>query len=174
MAAAEAPRTYNIALFGDSGVGKTAYIHRLLTGNFIRSWNPTYRTISYPSYEHTTRGGDRFICNLIDTNGGNWPRQVKCDELDAAIIMFDVTSKVSYNNVETWYNAIREEHPDIPIVIVGNKVDVSADSRTVRRDDIVFHRGHNLSYYDVSTKACFNWDKPINMLTQLLTKKHTE
>ena len=42
---------------------------------------------------------------------------------DCAIIMFDVTSRVTYNNVRKWYRDVVKTCDNIPIVLVGNKVD---------------------------------------------------
>ena len=46
----------------------------------------------------------------------------------------------------------------IPIVLVGNKVDVQ--DRQVKPKQIVFHRRKNLQYYDVSAKSNYNFEKP--------------
>lgn len=154
---------YNIAVFGDSGVGKSTYINRILTGNFTRYFAPSVGMIRY-HYEHLMPNDYRFICNLIDTDGATRPYHVKYDGLNAAIIMFDVTSLESYYNVETWYNVIRKEHPDIPIMIVGNKVDISKEDRRVRMDDIRFHRAHNLAYCEVSAKSQYKLWKPIEII----------
>ena len=40
----------------------------------------------------------------------------------AAIIMFDVTSRITYKNVPKWYKDLTRICENIPIVLVGNKV----------------------------------------------------
>jgi GTP-binding nuclear protein Ran len=40
----------------------------------------------------------------------------------AAIIMFDVTARISYKNVPKWYKYLTSICENIPIVLVGNKV----------------------------------------------------
>jgi GTP-binding nuclear protein Ran len=49
-----------------------------------------------------------------------------------AIIMFDVTSRISYKNVPNWHRDLVRVCELIPIVLVGNKVDVSRDARAQR------------------------------------------
>lgn len=39
-----------------------------------------------------------------------------------AIIMFDVTARISYKNVPKWYKDLTSICENIPIVLVGNKV----------------------------------------------------
>jgi GTP-binding nuclear protein Ran len=46
------------------------------------------------------------------------------------IIMFDVTSRITYKNVANWYDDITRVCPDIPIVLCGNKVDVQVYTST--------------------------------------------
>lgn len=98
----------------------------------------------------------------------------------AAIIMFDVTSRITYKNVPTWHRDLTRVCENvrlsvfllsfalahfiflflnqIPIVLVGNKVDVQ--DRQVKPKQITFHRRKNLQYYDVSAKSNYNFEKP--------------
>ena len=41
----------------------------------------------------------------------------------AAIIMFDVTSRITYKSVPNWHRDISRVCENIPIVLVGNKID---------------------------------------------------
>lgn len=59
-----------------------------------------------------------------------------------AIIMFDVTSRVTYKNVPNWHRDLVRVCENIPIVLCGNKVDVK--DRKVKAKSIVFHRKKNL------------------------------
>lgn len=43
---------------------------------------------------------------------------------NCAIIMFDVTSRLTYKNVPTWHRDLVRVCENIPIVLCGNKVDV--------------------------------------------------
>jgi GTP-binding nuclear protein Ran len=91
------------------------------------------------------------------------------------IIMFDVTSRITYKNVPNWHRkswallliGIASLHfqgdlvrvcENIPIVLCGNKVDVK--ERKVKAKAITFHRKKNLQYYDISAKSNYNFEKP--------------
>ncbi len=56
---------------------------------------------------------------------------------------------------------------NIPIVLVGNKVDVK--ERKVKAKTINFHRRKNLAYYDISAKSNYNFEKPFLWLARKLT-----
>lgn len=63
-----------------------------------------------------------------------------------AIIMFDVTSRVTYKNVPNWHRDLVRVCENIPIVLCGNKVDVK--DRKVKAKSIIFHRKKNLQVSD--------------------------
>ena len=62
-----------------------------------------------------------------------------------AIIMFDVTSRVTYKNVPNWHRDLVRVCENIPIVLTGNKVDIK--DRKVKAKSIVFHRKKNLQVF---------------------------
>ena len=68
-----------------------------------------------------------------------------------AIIMFDVTSRVTYKNVPNWHRDLVRVCENIPIVLTGNKVDIK--DRKVKAKSIVFHRKKNLQVLICFTKT---------------------
>jgi GTP-binding nuclear protein Ran len=85
----------------------------------------------------------------------------------AAIIMFDVTARVTYKSVPHWFKDLTRVCENIPIVLCGNKVD--AKDRKVKPKDIQFHRRKNLQYYDISAKSNYNFEKPFLYIVKKLT-----
>ena len=113
----------------------------------------------HPLEFHTNRG--QLVFNVWDTAGqekfgglrDGYYIQGQC-----AIIMFDVTSRITYKNVPIWHRDMVRVCENIPIVLVGNKVDVK--ERKVKAKQITFHRKKNLQYYDISAKSNYNFEKP--------------
>ncbi len=97
----------------------------------------------HPLVFYTNRGPIRF--NVWDTAGqekfgglrDGYYIQGQC-----AIIMFDVTARVTYKNVPNWHRDLVRVCENIPIVLCGNKVDIK--DRKVKAKTIVFHRKKNL------------------------------
>ncbi|XP_076345518.1 GTP-binding nuclear protein Ran-like isoform X4 [Tachypleus tridentatus] len=83
-----------------------------------------------------------------------------------AIIMFDVTSQVTYKNVPNWHRDLVRVCENIPIVLCENKVDIK--DRKVKAKSIVFHRKKNLQYYDISAKSNYNFERPFLWLARKL------
>jgi len=159
--------TFKLILVGDGGTGKTTFVKRHLTGEFEKKYVATLGVEVHPLIFHTNRGPIRFNC--WDTAG-----QEKFGGLrdgyyiqgNAAIIMFDVTSRMTYKNVPNWHRDLVRVCEGIPIVLCGNKVDVK--DRKVKPKQIVFHRKKNLQYYDISAKSNYNFEKPFLWLARKL------
>jgi GTP-binding nuclear protein Ran len=83
-----------------------------------------------------------------------------------AIIMFDVTSRITYKNVPNWHRDLTRVCENIPIVLCGNKVEIK--DRKVKAKQITFHRKKNLQYYDISAKSNYNFEKPFLWLARKL------
>merc|ERR1712004_41337 len=162
--------SFKLVLVGDGGTGKTTFVKRHLTGEFEKKYVATLGVEVHPLVFHTNRGPIRF--NVWDTAGqekfvglrDGYYIQGQC-----AIIMFDVTSRVTYKNVPNWHRDLVRVCENIPIVLTGNKVDIK--DRKVKAKSIVFHRKKNLQYYDISAKSNYNFEKPFLWLLQKLTGK---
>ncbi|KAF8975171.1 GTP-binding nuclear protein gsp1/Ran, partial [Entomortierella lignicola] len=82
------------------------------------------------------------------------------------IIMFDLTSRITYKNVPNWHRDLVRVCENIPIVLCGNKVDIK--ERKVKPKAIDFHRKKSLQYYDISAKSNYNFEKPFLWLARKL------
>jgi GTP-binding nuclear protein Ran len=161
---------FKLVLVGDGGVGKTTLVKRHLTGEFEKKYIPTLGVEVHP-LKFTTNCGDLSF-NVWDTAGqekfgglrDGYYIQGQC-----AIIMFDVTSRITYKNVPNWHRDIVRVCENIPIVLVGNKVDVK--DRQVKAKNIQFHRKRNLQYYDLSARSNYNFEKPFLWLARRLTNQ---
>jgi len=159
---------FKVLLVGDGGVGKTTFVRRHKSGEFERKYIPTIGVEVVPLVWFTTKG--QIVFNMWDTAG-----QEKFGVLrdgyyiggQGAIIMFDVTSKMTYKNVPNWHRDIARVCMEIPIVLCGNKVDVK--ERQVKPRTITFHRKKTMQYYEMSVKSNYNYEKPFVYLLRKLT-----
>lgn len=159
---------FKLILVGDGGTGKTTFVKRHLTGEFERKYVATLGVDVHPLTFTTTHGP--IIFDVWDTAGqekfgglrDGYFIQGKC-----AIIMFDVTARITYQNVPNWHRDIMRVCENIPIVLCGNKVDLK--DRAVKSRHILFHRKKNLKYYDISAKSNYNYARPFLWLAQQLS-----
>jgi len=160
---------FKLVLVGDGGVGKTTFVKRHKSGEFEKKYVATLGVEVHPLTFYTSLGA--IIYNCWDTAG-----QEKFGGLrdgyyvggKAAIIMFDVTSRITYKSVSVWHRDLTRVCENIPIVLCGNKVDVK--DRKVKPRHIIFHRKKpNIQYYDISAKSNYNFEKPFLWITRKLT-----
>ncbi|KAI8324912.1 GTP-binding nuclear protein GSP1/Ran [Martensiomyces pterosporus] len=164
--AAEVP-SFKLVLVGDGGTGKTTFVKRHLSGEFEKKYIATIGVEVHP-LKFTTNKGE-IIFNTWDTAGqekfgglrDGYYIQGQC-----GIIMFDVTSRITYKNVPNWHRDLVRVCENIPIVLCGNKVDIK--ERKVKAKTITFHRKKNLQYYDISAKSNYNFEKPFLWLARKL------
>lgn len=165
-------KPFKLVILGDGGVGKTTFVKRHLTGEFNKRYEPTHGVDVHPMDFETSRGPLRFSC--WDTAGQERFGSLRDGyyvNADCAILMFDVTCRLTYKNIPMWYRDIRRVCPNIPILLVGNKVDVH--NRQVRPKMVTFHRKHSLQYYEVSAKSNYNFEKPFLYLVRQLYNDDT-
>merc|ERR1712093_293956 len=159
--------TFKLILVGDGGVGKTTFVKRHLTGEFEKKYIATLGVEVHPLSFHTNFGPICF--NVWDTAGqekfgglrDGYYIQGQC-----AIIMFDVTSRITYKSVPNWHRDLVRVCENIPIVLVGNKVDMK--ERKVKTKQITFHRKKNIQYYDLSARSNYNFEKPFLWIAKKL------
>jgi len=84
------------------------------------------------------------------------------------MIFFDLTARLTYKNVPNWHRDFVRVAPDVPVVLVGNKVDVK--DRVVKAKSIIFHRKKNMQYFELSAKSNFNIEKPFLYLIRRLAR----
>lgn len=163
---------FKLVLVGDGGVGKTTFVKRHLTGEFEKVYVATVGAEVHPMKFTTNRGEIKF--NVWDTAGQEkfaGLRDGYFIQAHCAIIMFDLTSRISYKNVPVWYRDLVRVCENIPIVLVGNKADIK--NRKVKARTITFHRRKNLAYYDISAKSNYNFEKPFLWIARKLAKDST-
>ena len=168
-----AVETYKVLLVGKGGVGKTAFIERRLSGEFIAEYKPNLgTTITFLSF-NTNYGP--ITLNIWDCAGQTGlPDEYYDIDGDGAIVMFDVTSSSSFQQIPYWLDKVRKFLPEVPLVLCGNKVDLK-DREVFASQIKTFTNspeqdGNITYYYDISAKSNYQFDKPFLMLLRKMSE----
>ncbi|KAK3812359.1 MAG: ras family-domain-containing protein [Linnemannia elongata] len=163
----EPSSSFKLILVGDGGSRKTTFVKRHLSGEFEKMYIATMGVEVHPlkfavnfgeiTFETWDTAGQEKFGGLRD----GYYIAAKC-----GIIMFDLTSRITYKNVPNWHRDLTRVCGNIPIVLCGNKVDIK--ERKVKPKTIDFHRKKSIQYYDISAKSNYNYEKPFLWLSRKL------
>ncbi|CAH1115002.1 unnamed protein product [Psylliodes chrysocephalus] len=145
-----------VMLLGDSGVGKTCILMRFregtfLAGNFISTVGVDFRT------KVVTVDNTKVKLQIWDTAGQERFRSVThayYRDAHALLLLYDVTNKISYDNIRAWLGEIREyAQDDVVIMLLGNKADCGMDRAIRREDGERLAREYNVAFMETSAKS---------------------
>jgi small GTP-binding protein len=124
MAADDAPK-YKVVFVGDTKVGKTSLIHSYLKQSLhvVSTLGATSTRIEVVLPSGTV------ILNVWDTAGQEGLRNlvpVYAKGSHAAIIVFDQSQPLTYENVRGWHDYIIQNVGEIVIAVAANKSDLEA------------------------------------------------
>ncbi|NP_001336937.1 rab-like protein 2B isoform X1 [Homo sapiens] len=144
----DADDNVKIICLGDSAVGKSKLMERFLMDGFQPQQLSTY---ALTLYKHTaTVDGRTILVDFWDTAGQERFQSMHASyyhKAHACIMVFDVQRKVTYRNLSTWYTELREFRPEIPCIVVANKIDADIN---VTQKSFNFAKKFSLPLYFVS------------------------
>ncbi len=116
---------YKVVLVGDGNVGKTSLVRRYCEGKFEES---RILTIGVDFQIKQVKLGEREIrLSIWDVAGQDrfsaFRDQFYAGVLAAALV-YDVTSPATFFNLPRWREEVLSAVPNVPMVVIGNKVDL--------------------------------------------------
>ncbi|KAJ3445143.1 ras family-domain-containing protein [Anaeramoeba flamelloides] len=123
-----------IVLLGDSGVGKTCFVHKLVYDRF-NSQEPSTMGASFLKKTYEAKGNKIYEFAIWDTAG-----QERFDSLatfytrDAGcgIIVFDITSRASFEDLDRLYKKLEYADKRCYSILVGSKLDLVLEEPNLR------------------------------------------
>lgn len=172
-----------IAVVGDSGVGKTSLIQYFITNDFEENTPQEYIASALKVDEKLVElKKDKRVRLFIYDTGGQETfkhlRKLNYPKSDAVIICFSLDNSESLQNVKNnWVPEMQKLCPGIPMLLVGTKVDLRNEARTIK--NFVRHAdGRNMSksnkmvdYIECSAKKGENVKEVFDHIAQVAIKR---
>jgi len=165
---------YKLILGGDGSVGKTSMVHRFVQDEFETDYKSTIGT-SIMKKECKFKGLESKVRFVIwDLAGQSQFKRVRhsyAANAEAGILVFDVTRQETFDNIKQWHKETIEVAPEISLILVGNKIDLT-DSRVVSTaDGEQVAKELGLIYIETSAKTGENIEEGFRMLALQIIKK---
>ena len=129
---------YKVLLLGDSSVGKTCFLLRYCDRTFQEAHLSTIG-LDYRLKTMTLKNNKNIKLQIWDTAGQDRFRALTKNYYKGAngiILIYDISTTQTFENVKVWINQIKEEaNANVIIYLVGNKIDLSKDKRTVSEEE---------------------------------------
>jgi Ras-related protein Rab-1A len=144
-------------MIGDSGSGKSSMLEAYISGKFKN----TISTVGLDYKMKTMKVNDQsYKIQIWDTAGQEKFNSItksyysKCQGI---VIVYDITTKASFVNVQKWLSQIiLQTNNDIVKILVGNKNDLTSSR------EVTYEEGENLAsslkmqFFETSAKNNFN------------------
>ncbi|CAM5359834.1 hypothetical protein SAVIM338S_01347 [Streptomyces avidinii] len=161
-------RKFKVVIVGDGSVGKTTSVRKLCNGGTDRALVPTVGAET--SLLSLDTSGGTIVLEVWDTAGqekSGGLRDGYYADADAAVLMFDVTTKTSYKNVSKWSRDVERVAANAVMILVGNKADVA--ERELTTSQITFHEARNIPYIETSAQDNTGLAEVLRVLASRLT-----
>ena len=96
-----------------------------------------------------------------------------CLGANAAFLLYDITRPQTLDNIGDWTNIVRQKAGDVPIMLVGSKLDLEEEQRQITREYgiQVAEKNELTSFAEISSKTGQNVNKTFDVLTELTLKR---
>ena len=146
---------HKIIFVGDAGVGKTSIINRIVDNPFSESYEMSIG-VDFMS-KNLRYHGQNIKLQIWDSAGqekykGLIPSYVRNSSI--VFVVYDVSSKSSFNNVSSWISFIKSIE-NTTIILCGNKIDLTTrEVQTIEGEQFASKEG--IPFFEVSAKSNTN------------------
>ena len=163
------PILLKVITTGEGGVGKTTLLYRYVEGRFVID---TLMTLGVQFFmKELEIDGRKINLQVWDFGGQDHFRPLLKNYSKGArgaLLLFDLTRPSSLERIDEWVNICRNGNPDIPIIFLGTKLDLT-ESITIDDDFALkfLEKYDFFEYLKISSKTGEN----VNLAFELLAKE---
>ncbi len=147
--------TMKIIVVGNGKVGKTTLTIKYVKGKFTSDYKKTLG-VDFLNIKRYIKNIEKEIEFYIwDTAGQDYYNSITkryYKGADAALIVFAINDKDSFDNIISWYDKINQECDNIPIILVMSKIDLKHEAVVSDIEAENLAKKLNIDFMKVSSK----------------------
>ncbi len=162
--------SYKLIVVGDPSVGKTSLIRRYANKKFEESYLPTIGadfTIKQIDIKEDN-AVKQIMLQIWDMGGQRMFERIKEHYMigaNAGLVVFDLTRRETFENVDSWLKDIKSHCGEIPCIILANKFDLS--TRIISEDELTaFSSTKAVEIFETSAKTGKNVDNVFGLIAK--------
>ncbi|MFX1466941.1 MAG: Rab family GTPase [Promethearchaeota archaeon] len=157
---------FKTIVIGDMAVGKTSIAMRYVHNEF----DPKYKgTIGVAhAMKKLTINDELITLSIWDTGGQEMFDYIRPHYFRGAncgLIIYDVTRKESFDHIERWFNDVKHNCGEIPIIFIGNKTDLIDERVITTEEGERYAQQKKVIFYETSAKT---GDNIIDVMEELV------
>jgi Ras-related protein Rab-1A len=143
-----------VVAIGDMAVGKTSITMRFVKEKFSDKYQATIGVAH--ALKKLSVINKEVTMSIWDTGGQemfDFIRPHYYMGADGGLIVYDVTRTESFANVERWFEEIYKNCGNIPIILIGNKIDLKEDRIISTEEGEEFSQQKCVKHFETSAKT---------------------
>ena len=130
--------TLKIIIVGDTCVGKSNFLFRFINDQFSKIYQTTLGIDCKSKVCILPKSKKKVKINLWDTAGQERYMSINkmyFQKIQGIILMYDITQRSSFERLPKWVQLINETTFNIPVILIGNKIDDEEENRIVSTEE---------------------------------------
>eukprot|EP00099_Drosophila_melanogaster_P016818 NP_572642.1 Rab at 9Db [Drosophila melanogaster] len=148
---------FKIIILGDSGVGKTCLLMRFSDNQFTERHRVTVgmdRRECSVEFADWRMGRMLQVWDTSDDERFKLLKATQCRSAHGILLVYDITSSKSFQNIDGWMKEIRRLCPDkVTVLLVGNKSDDPNHRQVSMAQGFNYAHRQSICFEEVSAKS---------------------
>ena len=158
---------------GDSSVGKSSFIVKYIDDKFTYSYIATLG-LDFKQKKMKLKNGKVINLKIFDTAGQERYKSVSLSfikKADGVLLIYDISDRSTFDAINGWIQSLMDVGKEsIPIILIGNKCDLSEDKRKVSNEEgIQKSNEYKIPFFETSCIDGININEVFDKIIEEIT-----
>jgi len=163
-----------ICLLGEANVGKTSLVYRFIENKFKDNYKSTLG-VNLLKKDIELKGYGNVSAQIWDLGGQESFRSLRrlyLEGANGALVIYDCTKRNTFEKLHDWIQDFKDARGDEPLVLIGNKNDLTDKIKITEREASEFAKSYNMEFVLTSAKTGSNVEEAFLEITKKILDKN--